>query len=282
MYAVAGMAGTVLHELGHLVAGLAVGGKVTAFSLGGKRAMRFRVRGVPVSLGVLYRGSVRLEGVPSVGRQALFTVAGPLVSFVIAAVLLALALATGQSATRLVLAFLTLPFGLATTLSLIPHRTRAGRANDGARLLLLRDAAVVREDLEAPAASAAALPQPERTDRLLRAYRKGNRAAKWNAGKIAAMLREERRTSEFTELLSGLPMPPGEGTGVSRRAVHETAWSAVAIPGLAPELVDLAASRVQWLLDNDAAEEDGDSELDRPPCSTPSPPRDCARAVSTR
>jgi hypothetical protein len=245
------MASTVVHQLGHLLACLAVRGKVTEFSLGGKRALRFRVRGAAVSLGLPYRGWVGFEGVPSARRRALFLVAGPLLSVTVAALLLALTLTARPSASRLVLATLTLPFALGAVLSLVPHRTRTGRLSNGAQLLELRNDGAIRADLEELTASPGAPSPPERTARLLRAFHAGNSWARWNAGVIAALLRREGRTAELAELLSGLPMPPSASTGVSRQAVHEIAWNAVATPGLPPELADRAASLVQWLLDND-------------------------------
>jgi hypothetical protein len=79
VFVAATLAAVVAHELGHLLACLALGVKVKAFRLGDERlAIRFRVQTVQVSLGFPYKGRVQHEGAPSVGRGAVITLAGSL------------------------------------------------------------------------------------------------------------------------------------------------------------------------------------------------------------
>jgi len=132
-------AGVVAHELGHLLACLAVGAEVRAFRLGGERvAIRFRVRTVQVSLGWPYKGRVEYSGALSVGRRAVITLAGSLMDLALAGLaLMSSAMAvSGQRARPLVAAALGL--GVLGLVNLMPFRTRSGRLSDGTRLLEVR------------------------------------------------------------------------------------------------------------------------------------------------
>jgi hypothetical protein len=92
--------------------------------------------------------------------------------------------------------------------------------------------------------------QPERTNRLLAAYRDLDPVARAGAGLIGLMLRDEGRIAELLELHAGFPLPSGRRTAelMSSMAVLED--TVACVPGLPADVYELAATRVQWLLDN--------------------------------
>jgi hypothetical protein len=140
VFVTATLVAVVAHELGHLLACLAVGVKVKAFRLGDERyAIRFRVQTVQVSLGWPYKGRVEHEGSPSVGRGAVITLAGSLVDLALAGAILvgSSMAASGQAAGPVVVA-VALGFAVTGLANLMPYRSRSGRLSDGARLFELR------------------------------------------------------------------------------------------------------------------------------------------------
>jgi hypothetical protein len=146
-FVAAALVAVVAHELGHLLACLAVGVKVKAFRLGDERyAIRFRVQTVQVSLGLPYKGRVEHDGTPSVGRQAVITLAGSLVDIALAGLVLTGSgmAASGQAARPLAVAA-ALGFAVTGLANLLPYRSRSGRLSDGARLFELRSAARAAE-----------------------------------------------------------------------------------------------------------------------------------------
>src|ERR1700733_9460338 len=142
----AALVAVVAHELGHLLACLAVGVKVKAFRLGDERyAIRFRVQTVQVSLGLPYKGRVEHDGAASVGRRAVITLAGSLVDLALAGLALGAAMApSGQPARPLAVA-VALGFAVIGLTGLLPYRSRSGRLSDGARLFELRSDAGTAE-----------------------------------------------------------------------------------------------------------------------------------------
>jgi hypothetical protein len=92
--------------------------------------------------------------------------------------------------------------------------------------------------------------QPERTNRLLAAYRDGDPVARAGAGHIGRMLRDEGRIAELLELHAGLPSPSGKTTVPLMHAMADLEYTVACVPGLPAEIYELAASRVQWVLDN--------------------------------
>jgi peptidase M50-like protein len=396
--------GVVVHELGHLLACLAVGAEVKAFRIGGERvAIRFRVRTVQVSLGWPYKGRVEHGGVPSVGRQAVITLAGSLMDLALAGlVLMVSAMAASGQGARPVAVAAALGLGVIGLANLMPFRMRSGRLSDGARLfelrsyvrtaeslaaqktanrliragratellelhagldvpagrmsvaqaanrivvefnvvllaglpddaaqlaerrvsMLLRDhdlgpaepiayltlallwlrrggpesyaeaerlceralaakgvrdparrmaiAAVIvsrqarglpyedvrataaatlksaNDDPETMAANLKAVLDPEA---MLGAFREGDPAARLGVGSIAVMLRRQGQIGELLELHTGFEVPAGRYTREQARSLHVVECNLLLMPGLPPEVIDEAASRVQWIVDN--------------------------------
>lgn len=110
--------------------------------------------------------------------------------------------------------------------------------------------AAVRKDLADFAAHAARPAVPERTTRLLQACRDRDPLARVSAGVIAFMLRKEGRIAELLELHAALPSPSGAWEQPIALREHLIAWNVLALPGLPADAVELAASRVQWVLGN--------------------------------
>jgi hypothetical protein len=220
VFVLASAIAVVVHELGHLLACLAVGTEVKAFRLGGRRlAIRFRVRTVEVSLGLPYRGRVEHGGALSVWRLAVITVAGPLVDLALAGLVLAgsASAASGGAGRPLAIAAV-LGLGLTGLAALMPYRTRSGQLSDGARLFELRarvDAAKRRASLQIP-----------------------------------ARLRREGRIGELLELHAGFQVPDGPDALEQTVSLHNLEWNLLLVPGLSAQTIDQAARRVHWVLAN--------------------------------
>jgi peptidase M50-like protein len=226
VYVLASAIAVVVHELGHLLACLALGTEVTAFRLGGKLlAIRFRVRTVEVTLGWPYKGRVEFGSVASVWRLAVITLAGALVDLALAGIVLAgsVALTSGGDERPLVIA---VGLGLAVTglRALLPYRSRSGRRSDGARLFELR------ADVD---------------------------------GQIPARLRREGRIGELLELHAGFRVPDGPHALEQTVSLHNLEWNLLLVPGLSAQTIDQAARRVHWVLANYPFDTDKDS-LPRP------------------
>lgn len=163
----AALVAVVAHELGHLLACLAVGVKVKAFRLGDERyAIRFRVQAVLVSLGLPYKGRVDYDGAASVGRRAVITLAGSLVDLALAGLALGWAMAASRQAARPLAVAIALGFAVTGLAGLLPYRARSGRLSDGARLFELRSDADTAE-LRAVEKKAARLLRMGRAEELL-------------------------------------------------------------------------------------------------------------------
>ncbi len=136
----------LVHEAGHLLACVALGVQVTGVYLGwNKHAVRFRLRGVQVSLGMPNGGRVEHVLAGSSKRAAVIGAAGPAANLAVAAVLLAIqvALPAGTTARDVLLALAALSAAMGVG-NLMPFRTRSGHLSDGARLLTLGNEKLAR------------------------------------------------------------------------------------------------------------------------------------------
>lgn len=160
--------GGVAHELGHLLACLAVRAEVNTFRIGSEHAaIRFRVRKVQVVLGWPYQGCVQYGGAPSLGRRVVITLAGSLMDLVIAGLLAAsLKIAVFPQGARPLVVVAAVGIGVTGLVNLMPFRNRSGRLSDGARLFELRS------DVRAAEAhdTAAELRRAGRTSELLKLH----------------------------------------------------------------------------------------------------------------
>lgn len=220
-------AAVVVHELGHLLACLAVGAQVRSFQVGSGRAgIRFRVRGVRVALDWPGGGRVTYTGARSAWRRMVITLSGSLANLTVAGLALALSARAG-SAPGYILGLGSGAIGLG---SILPYQLRSGELSDGARLFRVR--ASLRVDIEG----------------TLAAFRAGGDSARVRAGSIARLLLRSGRFTELLELHTGFGMPAGPQARLLTRALHAIEDSLLCIPGLDAGVIDEAASRVQWIL----------------------------------
>jgi hypothetical protein len=100
---------------------------------------------------------------------------------------------------------------------------------------------------EAMAAELSAVFDPEAA---LRAFRRGDPGARLGAGSIAGLLRRQGRTGELLELHAGFGRPAGPHASEQARSLECVEYNVLLEPGLPPEVLDEAASRVQWIAAN--------------------------------
>jgi hypothetical protein len=102
-------------------------------------------------------------------------------------------------------------------------------------------------DPEMMAASLKAALDPEA---MLDAFREGDPAARLGARSITEMLRRQGRIGELLELHARFGVPTGRYVRKEARLLQAVEDNLLLVPGLPPEVIDEAANRVQWILDN--------------------------------
>ena len=105
----------------------------------------------------------------------------------------------------------------------------------------------VDEGPEIMAASLEAILHPEA---VLRAFHAGDPAARLGAGIIAPMLRLQGRIGELLDLHAGFGTPGGRHLRAAAQSLHVVEYSLLCVPGLPPEVIDEAAVRTRWIIDN--------------------------------
>jgi hypothetical protein len=100
---------------------------------------------------------------------------------------------------------------------------------------------------EAMTAELSAIFDPEAA---LRAFRRGDPGARLGAGIVAGLLRRQGRAGELLELHAGFGRPAGPHALVQARSLACVEYNVLLEPGLPPEVLDEAASRVQWIAAN--------------------------------
>jgi len=106
----------------------------------------------------------------------------------------------------------------------------------------------VNGSAEAMAASLKAVLDPEA---MVESLREGDPEARLGAGSVAAVLRRQNRIGELLELHAAFgALPAGSYAGEEARSLHDVECNLLIVPGLPPEVIDEAASRVQWIVDN--------------------------------
>ena len=112
--------------------------------------------------------------------------------------------------------------------------------------------------LESTAASLKAILHPEA---VLRAFRAGDSAARLTVGAIALMLRRQGRIGELLDVHAGFGAPAGSNWRAQAQSLHRVEYNLLCAPGLPPEVINEAAVRTRWLMDNYPFKAKEDSQL---------------------
>jgi peptidase M50-like protein len=233
-------AGTVLHEIGHALAVGLAGERVLGITLGGKLARRtFHLRTIPVSIGLGLGGSVdcRIHRL-SAGRKAAVLAAGPAADAVAAPLCLLLPIPHWE-ATYLGVAVLAAAAG-----NLAPGHAGDGNMTDGHKLLLtparLRADAQVRALLADPGWQ----DLPDAADILINGFRLDVPEAEDCL--LALGMQPQALQCVFTRPWTLPDKPDADVTHI----VHVLAWKILAAGDLPAETADLAARRLQWVINH--------------------------------
>jgi hypothetical protein len=101
-----------------------------------------------------------------------------------------------------------------------------------------------------PEAMAAELSAVFDPDTALRAFRHGDPGARLGAGSIAVLLRRQGRTGELLELHAGFGRPAGPHELEQARSLQDVEYNVLLVPDLPRQVLDEAASRVEWVAAN--------------------------------
>jgi peptidase M50-like protein len=231
--------GVVVHELGHALAVVLAGRRLIAIYLGGPPVpLKFQLGRVDVGIGWRPGGRVGYDGNRmSAGRRAFITAAGPV------AVLLSAPLFLLLPIPRWVAWYLVILLVIDGVTDFRPVRTTSGMCSDGLMLLSIparrRAAADVRMLLDTPGWT----ELPGAADRLLDGWRLDVPAAEECVSQLAGQVDDLVRLygQSWT-----LPASPNDDFV---KVVHHLSWQVLTIPGLPGEAANLAATRVDWVLE---------------------------------
>jgi Peptidase family M50 len=231
--------GTVAHELGHALAVRLAGGEVLGITLGGKLAsVTFRLGTVPVSVGLGVGGSVNFRGHRlSAARRAAISAAGPAASVLVEALCLLLPVPRWEA---FVLALAVLA---SAAQDLAPGHVSDG-TTDGYKLLQtrarLRADAEVRRLLSDPGWQDA----PNAADILINGFR-------LDVPEAEDCLRELGKQPDALLRLYLKPWTlPDQPEADVTHIVHVLSWKLLASGDLPAATVDLAACRIEWVIDH--------------------------------
>jgi hypothetical protein len=230
--------GIVVHELGHALAVRLLGQRVSALHLGSPPARAtIRLGTTPVFLGWKLRGHVEYPGHRmTAGRRAAVLAAGPAADLASAPCYLLLPLPHWQAA---LLVVVTVAGGLKT---LIPERDSDGELSDGAKLLQTRARLRAQADIRRLLDASDWVSQPDAADRLLNGFRLDVPAAEDCIRELVT------RPGELLRLHAQDWTLPDAPEAELANGVHHLCWKVLALPGPPVAAVDLAATRVEWVL----------------------------------
>jgi Peptidase family M50 len=232
--------GMVVHEAGHVAAVRLVGERVLSVRLGGKFASRtFNVGTVPVSVGPGLGGYITYDSQRlSAARRAAVLAAGPAASILVAPACLLLPVPHWEAA------FLAIAVFAGALEDLAPGHLPDGTSTDGFKLLRtparLRAAADVRGLLADPGWQ----DRPNAGDILINGWRLDVPEAEECLRELAKDL--PGLISVYSKAWTLPDRPELEVVHI----VHVLSWKVLATGDLPGETADLAASRVEWVLDH--------------------------------
>jgi peptidase M50-like protein len=232
--------GIVVHELGHALAVRLVGERVLGIQLGGQLArVTVSLGTVPVSMGLGLGGSVSYRAHRlSAARRAAVLAAGPAASVLLAPLCLLLPVPRWEAA------YLALAVLASALQDLVPGSTPGGGSTDGAKLwrtpARLRADTAVRRLLADPDWH----DRPAAADILISGFGLDVPAAE-------DALRE--LSSQPARLLVAYLKPwtlPDRPVPDVTHIVHVLSWKVLVTGDLPAQTADLAASRVEWVIDH--------------------------------
>lgn len=230
--------GTVVHELGHLLAIRLAGTRATDIHLfGPPDRVVFHVGTLRVGLGIKPGGEVRYpaDDLPA-ARSAVIAAAGSAAVLVTAPLVLLLPIA------RWAAVYLAVVMAVSGLDSLIPAKGEDGSVSDGVLLIRARArsraTAGIRELLAAPDWS----HRPDTANQLING---------WVLSVPAAQECLKRLPDDRDALLRLYAQPwllPDWPEPEFLNVVHALSWKVAAKPDVSAQLADLASTRVEWVL----------------------------------
>jgi hypothetical protein len=232
--------GMVAHELGHAVVVRLAGGEVLGVTLGSTFAsVTFHVRTVPVSVGLGLGGSVSFRGHRlTAARRVAISAAGPAVNVVVALLCLLLPVPRWEAS------FLALAVLASAVQDLVPGHSASGGTTDGYKLLQtparLRADTEVRGLLSEPHWE----DRPNAADILINGFR-------LDVPEAEDCLRELCKQPDALQCVYLKPWRlPDKPEADVTHIVHVLSWKLLASGDLPAATVDLAASRIEWVIDH--------------------------------
>jgi hypothetical protein len=232
--------GMVAHELGHALAVRLTGGEVLAVRLGGKLAsVTFHLGTVPVSVGLGLGGSVSFRGHRlSAARRVAISAAGPAVNVLVALLCLLLPVPRWEAS------FLALAVLASAVQDLAPGHSTDGGTTDGYQLL--QTPARLRADTEVRGLLSDPnwLDRPNAADILINGFR-------LDVPEAEDCLRELCKQPDALLSLYLKPWAlPGKPEADVTHIVHVLSWKLLASGDMPAATADLAAGRMEWVIDH--------------------------------
>lgn len=232
--------GTVIHELGHAIAVRAVGERVLGVELGGNLArVTFKFGSIPISVGLGLRGSVSHSGNRlSAARRAAVLAAGPAANVLVAPACMLLPVPSWEAS------YLALCLLASALQDLAPGHTGNGNMTDGYKLLRtparLRADVQVRELLADPCW----WERPGAAEILMNGFSLDVPEAEDCVRELSHQ--PDRLLCVFTKPWTLPAKPDADVTHI----VHVLSWKVLASGDLSADTADLAANRIEWVIDH--------------------------------
>ena len=233
-------AGTVVHELGHALAVRLVGARVLKIVLGGQLVRAtFSVGTIQIMVGLGLGGSVSHDGYRlSPARRVAVSAAGPAANILVAPACLLLPVPRWEAS------YLALAVLASALEDLAPSHTAGGGTTDGYKLwqtrARLRAGTEVRELLADPRWP----DRPGAAEILINGFR-------LDVPEALDRLREISKQPEILLRVFTKPWTlPAEPEADVTHIVHVLSWKVLVLEDRPEETTDLAASRLEWVIDH--------------------------------
>jgi len=232
--------GMVAHELGHAVVVRLAGGEVLGVTLGSTfGSVTFHLGTVPVSVGLGLGGSVSFRGHRlTAARRVAISAAGPAVNVIVALLCLLLPVPRWEAS------FLALAVLASAVQDLVPGHSVGGNTTDGYKLLQTR--ARLRADTEVRGLLSEPRweDRPDAADILINGFR-------LDVPEAEDCLRELCKQPDALQCMYLKPWRlPDKPEADVTHIVHVLSWKLLASGDVPSATADLAASRIEWVIDH--------------------------------